>query len=142
MSHVCFAYQPCNSFCINRATVKQFNKGQSNPTYFIQDQNNDSWVLRKKPPGKLLKGAHQVRREYDVMAALADTDVPVPKVLLFCEDESIIGTQFYVMEFINGRIIEDTALRSDEFSPDERASIYDSLVQVLAAIHKVRKQKQ
>jgi aminoglycoside phosphotransferase (APT) family kinase protein len=71
------------------------------------------------------------------MEALQDTPVPVPKTLLYCHDESVIGTPFYVMEFVNGRIIEDIALRSDDYSPDERAEIYDSLVEVMAAIHKV-----
>ena len=66
--------------------MRQFNKGQSNPTYFIEDAHGDRWVLRKQPPGKLLKGAHQVDREYRVLNALAGTDVPVPKMMLFCDD--------------------------------------------------------
>ena len=74
--------------------IKQFNKGQSNPTYFIEDTAGDRWVLRKQPPGKLLKGAHAVDREFRVFSALADTDVPVPKMLLFCDDPDIIGTPF------------------------------------------------
>jgi hypothetical protein len=115
--------------------VKQFNKGQSNPTYFIQDSNGARWVLRKQPPGKLLKGAHQVDREFKVFSALADTPVPVPKMLLFCGDTSILGTTFYVMEFINGRICEDIALVDE--TPANRAAIYDSLAQVMAALHQV-----
>lgn len=115
--------------------VRQFNKGQSNPTYFIEDAHGDRWVLRKQPPGKLLKGAHQVDREYRVLNALAGTGVPVPKMLLFCDDASIVGTSFYVMEFVNGRIVEDIALA--DYPPEERAAIYDSLVQVMTALHKV-----
>ena len=81
-----------------------------------EDANRARWVLRKQPPGKLLKGAHQVDREFKVFSALSGTGVPVPKMLLFCDDISIIGTQFYVMEFINGRICEDIAVRDESRS--------------------------
>lgn len=116
-------------------SVKQFNKGQSNPTYFIEDANGEKWVLRKQPPGHLLRGAHQVDREYRVMAALQGSGVPVPRTLLFCDDPEILGTLFYVMQFMNGRVLEDVILPDQ--SPEDRAAIYESLVQVLAALHKV-----
>ena len=119
------------------AQVKQFNKGMSNPTYFIEDASGDRWVVRKQPPGHLLKGAHNVKREYTVMSALADTDVPVPKCLLFCDDPAILGTDFFVMEFVNGRVIEDTALQGEEYTPEFRAALYDSLLETLAALHSV-----
>ena len=109
----------------------------SNPTYFIEDASGDRWVVRKQPPGHLLKGAHNVKREYTVMSALADTDVPVPKCLLFCDDPAILGTDFFVMEFVNGRVIEDTALQGEEFTPEFRAALYDSLLETLAALHSV-----
>ena len=100
-----------------------------------EDANRARWVLRKQPPGKLLKGAHQVDREFKVFSALSGTGVPVPKMLLFCDDISIIGTQFYVMEFINGRICEDIAVRDE--SPEDQQAIYESLCEVMAALHKV-----
>jgi aminoglycoside phosphotransferase (APT) family kinase protein len=129
-------YMERNSdFPAGGASVKQFNKGQSNPTYFIEDSAGDRWVLRKQPPGKLLRGAHAVDREFKVFSALADTDVPVPKMLLFCDDPAIVGTPFYVMEFINGRIEEDIAMK--DYSPEERKATYESMVEVMAALHKV-----
>ena len=112
--------------------LKQFNKGQSNPTYFIEDSSGARWVLRKQPPGKLLKGAHAVDREYKVFTALAGSAVPVPKMLLYCDDPAVLGTPFYVMEFVNGRILEDIALQGPEHSPADRAAIYDSLAQVIS----------
>jgi len=129
------AYLKENSTFPGLSKIKQFNKGQSNPTYFIEDVAGQRWVLRKQPPGKLLPGAHQVDREYRVMAALQDTDVPVPRVLLICMDKEVLGTPFYVMSFVNGRVLEDICLA--EHSPQERAAIYESLVQVLAQLHKV-----
>jgi len=117
------------------ATVKQFNKGQSNPTYLIEDSKGGRWVLRKKPPGRLLKTAHQVDREYKVLSALQGTGVPVPRVLAFVEDESVIGTQFYVMEFVEGRIIEDILLKNE--TPENRRLIYGSLLECLAKLHRV-----
>jgi aminoglycoside phosphotransferase (APT) family kinase protein len=91
--------------------VLQFGFGQSNPTYQITGSNGQRFVIRKKPPGKLVsKTAHQVEREYKVLHALEKTDVPVPKTYCLCEDDSVIGTPFYIMEFLDGRIIEDAAL--------------------------------
>lgn len=117
------------------ARVKQFNKGQSNPTYFIEDSQGDRWVLRKQPSGTLLKGAHQIDREYRVMSALQDTDVPVPRVLLYCDDSEVLGTPFYVMSFVNGRVLEDVMLAEE--SAENRKLIYHSLSEVLAKLHRV-----
>ena len=77
--------------------VRQFEHGQSNPTYFLSDARRN-YILRKKPPGKLLPSAHAVDREYRIISALQDAGVPVPKTYLLCEDESIIGTAFFIME--------------------------------------------
>lgn len=114
--------------------VLQFEGGQSNPTYLI-DNGSEQFVVRKKPPGELLKSAHQVDREYKVMTALHETDVPVPKTYLLCEDELVIGTSFYVMENVEGRVLLDTRLPS--FSRAERVALYDDFNRVLAALHRV-----
>ncbi len=114
--------------------VRQFEGGQSNPT-FLLTQGGRRYVLRKKPPGKLLPSAHQVDREYRVMKALEHTDVPVPRMICVCTDPSIIGTDFYVMEFMEGRIFRDPQL--PELSPAERKAIYESMVDAMAALHKV-----
>src|SRR5437588_8111740 len=83
--------------------VEQFRGGQSNPTYKL-NAGNEQYVLRRKPPGKLLPSAHAVEREYRVISALANSDVPVPKTYCLCEDDAIIGTPFYVMEYVDGRV--------------------------------------
>ena len=88
--------------------VLQFEGGQSNPTFHLTDGGGRMYVLRKKPPGKLLPSAHQVDREYRVIKALSDhTDVPVPKPYALCQDDAVIGTAFYIMEFLPGRILAD-----------------------------------
>lgn len=88
--------------------LKQFGFGQSNPTYQITAADGRKYVLRKKPPGKLLsKTAHQVDREYKIIHALEHTDVPVPKTYCLCEDDSILGTAFYIMSFLDGRFVTD-----------------------------------
>ncbi len=115
-------------------SVQQFGGGQSNPT-FLLSAGGKRYVMRKKPPGVLLKSAHQVDREYRIMKALAATDVPVPKMHALCEDESVVGTAFYVMDFLDGRIFRDPRLPG--VSPTERAAIYDSMNDVLARLHKV-----
>lgn len=115
-------------------TLRQFQGGQSNPTFLIE-AGGRRWVLRKKPPGKLLPSAHMVEREYRVIRALADTDVPVAPAPLLCEDAEIIGTAFYVMEFVDGRVFSDPALTG--LSPRERAGIYDAMNNTLAKLHKV-----
>src|ERR1700739_5187096 len=92
--------------------IRQFQGGQSNPTYHLRTSGGD-YVLRKKPPGKLLPRAHEVEREHRVMAALAGTDVPVPRMRLLCNDESVIGTTFFVMDHVPGRIFSDPSLRDE-----------------------------
>jgi aminoglycoside phosphotransferase (APT) family kinase protein len=114
--------------------VRQFRGGQSNPTFWISDGER-AWVLRKKPPGQLLPSAHQVEREHNVLAALARTAVPVARVYGLCEDASVIGTPFYLMEHVEGRIFWNVQL--PELAPAERAAIYEELCRVLAKIHSV-----
>ena len=114
--------------------VFQFKGGQSNPTFWLADTERQ-YALRKKPPGKLLQSAHMVDREYRVMNALADTDVPTAKMYALCEDDSIIGTSFFIMEYVQGRIFWDVQL--PELSPEERTAVYEELARVLAAIHSV-----
>jgi aminoglycoside phosphotransferase (APT) family kinase protein len=108
--------------------------GQSNPT-FILTTPSGRYVLRKKPPGQLLKSAHQVDREYRVMKALEGTDVPVPRMLHLCEDDSVIGTAFYVMAFVEGNVFWDPAL--PELTNPQRAKLYDEQNRALAALHSV-----
>jgi aminoglycoside phosphotransferase (APT) family kinase protein len=116
--------------------VKQFGFGQSNPTYQLTSPDNKQYVMRKKPPGKLLsKAAHKVEREYRIIAALGPTDVPVPKAYCLCEDESVVGTPFYVMEFLDGRIFEDLSVPG--VSPEERTSLWRAAVYTLAKFHAV-----
>ncbi|MFX4222648.1 MAG: phosphotransferase [Thalassobaculum sp.] len=118
-------------------TVRQFQGGQSNPTFRLDTADgNAAYVLRKKPPGDLLPSAHMVEREYRVMAALAATDVPVPVMRLLCEDPAVIGTAFYVMDFLDGRIPDEPSLDVG-YSPEERAAIWDSANDALAKLHTV-----
>lgn len=114
--------------------VQQFEGGQSNPT-FLLSAGDKKYVLRKKPPGKLLPSAHMVEREYRVMKALKRTEVPVPKMHLLCEDESVIGVTFFVMGYVNGRVLGDLTL--PDISPIERRAIYFDMIRVLAALHTV-----
>lgn len=113
------------------ATARKFPGGQSNPTFLIET-TGARYVLRRKPPGVLLKSAHAVDREYRVMAALAGTAVPVPKVHILCEDESLIGSPFVVMECLDGRIFWDPALPA--LPAGERAACYSGAIGVLAAL--------
>ncbi len=113
----------------------KFDGGQSNPTFKIEAASGD-YVLRRQPPGKLLKSAHAVDREYRVLDALKDTDVPVAKVYHLCEDREVIGSMFYIMEFCAGRIFWDSAL--PELQKNERAAYYDEMNRVLAAMHNVK----
>ncbi len=115
-------------------TAEKFAGGQSNPTFLLTTASG-KYVLRRKPPGELLKSAHAVDREFRVMAALAETDVPVAKMYHLCEDDSIIGSMFYVMEYIDGRVMWDPAL--PEQSNAQRAAIYQEMNRVLAALHSV-----
>jgi aminoglycoside phosphotransferase (APT) family kinase protein len=114
--------------------VQQFEGGQSNPTYLLRSRGR-SYVLRKKPPGQLLKSAHQVDREYRVITALRDTDVPVPETYVMCDDEDVIGTIFFVMEHVEGRVFANSALPG--FAPEERRALYLDSMRVLAALHSV-----
>ena len=115
-------------------SVEKFSGGQSNPTYLLSAASG-KYVLRRQPPGKLLKSAHAVDREYRVIAALRHTDVPVPRSYHLCEDREVIGSMFFLMSFEDGRIFWNPAL--PEMSAEERAGCYAELVRVLAAMHNV-----
>ena len=115
--------------------AERFAGGQSNPTYRLTAASSN-YVLRKKPPGKLLPSAHAVDREFRVMRALADTAVPVPRVHALCEDDTIIGSAFYVMEYLDGRIFWDQRL-PEVASPAERGAMFQSMNAVIAALHGV-----
>ena len=112
--------------------VSQFRGGQSNPTYRV-DSPSGCYVLRRKPPGRLLPGAHAVEREYRVLAALGRQSFPVPRVHGLCEDESVIGTPFYLMERVEGRIFWEAQLPG--LSPGERSDCFDSMNATIAALH-------
>lgn len=114
--------------------VEQFKGGQSNPTYLVR-AGGKPYVMRRKPPGKLLPSAHAVDREYRVVTALAATDVPVAKTYALCTDESVIGSMFYLMDYVEGRIYWDPTL--PEVAPAERAAIFDEMNRVIAALHRV-----
>ncbi|MDT8997975.1 phosphotransferase family protein [Paucibacter sp. APW11] len=117
-------------------SIEQFKGGQSNPTYKLITPGA-AYVMRAKPGpvAKLLPSAHAIEREFRVMAALADTEVPVPRMLALCEDESIIGRAFYVMEFIAGRVLWDQSLPG--LSNEQRAAHYEEMNRVIAALHNV-----
>jgi aminoglycoside phosphotransferase (APT) family kinase protein len=114
--------------------VQQFKGGQSNPT-FLLSAGGRRYVLRRKPPGVLLASAHAVDREFRVIRALAGSEVPVAQALVLCEDDQVIGTAFYVMDFVDGRVFWDPALPGMERA--ERAAIYDELNRVIAALHRI-----
>ena len=118
----------------NIKKIEQFKGGQSNPTYKISTEKN-AYVLRRKPPGKLLPKAHAVDREYKVITALYETDVPVPKTYGLCEDDSVVGTPFFLMEYVDGRVYWDHML--PKCSPEERALIYKNKNKVIASLHSV-----
>lgn len=115
-------------------TVQQFKGGQSNPTFLLSTPGR-RYVLRKKPGGPLLPSAHAVEREYRVIAALRDTPVPVARTYCLCEDGSVIGTPFYVMDHVGGRILWDPTLPG--IAPADRAAMYDDMNRVVAALHAV-----
>lgn len=116
--------------------VEQFKGGQSNPTYLLKTPAQ-RWVMRSKPgpAAKLLPSAHAIEREYRVMRALAGTPVPVPRMELLCEDESVIGRAFYVMQHVEGRVLWDQSLPG--LTNAERGAIYDEMNRVIAALHSV-----
>ena len=113
-------------------SAKKFSDGQSNPT-FLLSTGSGQYVLRRQPPGELLKSAHAVDREYQVMTALRDSDVPVPRTFHLCEDREVIGSLFFVMEYVQGRLFWDPAL--PDLDKGQRARIYDEMNRVLAALH-------
>ena len=112
----------------------QFDAGQSNPTFLLSAASG-KYVLRKQPPGKLVASAHSMDREYRVLAALAGSDVPVPAPLALCSDPVHIGTQFYVMQYVPGSVFHDPLLPGA--SPAQRAALYDSMNDALAALHAI-----
>jgi aminoglycoside phosphotransferase (APT) family kinase protein len=116
-------------------STEKFAGGQSNPTFKLSTPDA-SYVLRRKPPGELLKSAHAVDREYRVITALNGSAVPVPKTHLLCEDDSIIGSMFYVMEYMEGRILWDPTVPEARDNAD-RAAIYDGMNKTMAALHNV-----
>jgi aminoglycoside phosphotransferase (APT) family kinase protein len=115
-------------------TLRRFGGGQSNPTYAL-DMPRRRLVLRAKPGGPLLPSAHQIEREFRVLRALEETAVPVPRVLLQCDDPAVWSTPFYIMEFLDGRVFADPALPGR--SPDERRAMYASAFSTLAELHRV-----
>ncbi|HLA77960.1 MAG TPA: phosphotransferase [Vicinamibacteria bacterium] len=114
--------------------VAQFKDGQSNPTYLVR-AGEKRYVMRRKPPGKLLPSAHAVDREYRVISALAGTEVPVARTHALCGDESVLGTAFYLMDYVEGRILWDSSLPG--MAPEERRAIFAEMNRVIAALHGV-----
>jgi aminoglycoside phosphotransferase (APT) family kinase protein len=114
--------------------VEQFKGGQSNPTFRLR-AGGRSYVMRRKPPGKLLPSAHAVDREYRVITALAATAVPVARTYALCTDESVIGAMFYIMDCVEGRVLWDPQLPG--MRPPERRAIFDEMNRVIAELHKV-----
>jgi len=115
-------------------SAEKFAGGQSNPTFKLT-AGDRHFVLRRKPPGVLLASAHAVDREFRVISALQDTEVPVPGAVALCEDDGVIGSMFYLMECLEGRVFWDPAL--PELNNDDRAAVYDDMNRVLAALHSV-----
>ncbi len=115
-------------------TVEQFKGGQSNPTYRLS-AGGTRYVLRRKPPGKLLPSAHAVDREYSIMAALGATDMPVPRMHALCMDDSVIGTAFYVMDYVGGRVFWEPTLPA--LAPAERSGIFAAMSDAIARLHRI-----
>ena len=115
-------------------TIEEFAGGQSNPTYLLTTPRR-RYVLRRKPPGALLKSAHAVDREYKVLTGLADADVPTARTFALCTDDSVIGTWFYVMEYLDGRVIWDAT--HGPYTPQERFEIWDAANLAVAKLHSV-----
>lgn len=113
-------------------SIRQFNGGQSNPTYRLESASG-AYVLRRKPPGKLLRSAHAIEREFRVMGALGGAGFPVPRVRCLCEDPAVIGTAFYVMDHVDGRVVWVPAMPDSD--PSERSEVYDSMTSALADLH-------
>ena len=115
-------------------SAEKFAGVQSNPTFKLS-AGDRKFVLRRKPPGQLLASAHAVDREFRVIAALQDTDVPVPGAVALCKEDEIIGSMFYLMEYLEGRVFWDPVL--PELTNDERSAVYDDMNRVLAAMHSI-----
>ena len=115
-------------------TVEQFKGGQSNPTFLLCGRTG-RYVLRRKPPGKLLPSAHAVDREYRVITALRNTEVPVARTHVLCEDETVIGTMFYIMDYVHGRVLWDQTLPG--MPNAQRRAMFEELNRVIAALHRV-----
>jgi len=113
--------------------IRQFQGGQSNPTYYCEAASG-KYVLRKKPPGKLLRSAHAVDREYRVLRALSGSAVPVPQTRLYCDDDSVIGTPFYLMDFLPGRVFTNPMLPG--LQEGERRAMYASMNDALVQLHR------
>jgi aminoglycoside phosphotransferase (APT) family kinase protein len=117
---------------VGPSRARKFDTGQSNPTYLVETPAQ-RYVLRRKPPGILLKSAHAVDREFRVLAALNSVGFPAPRPLALCEDDGVIGSMFYLMQHVDGRIFWDPALPG--LAPAERAAIYDAMNAALAQLH-------
>lgn len=115
--------------------VEQFKGGQSNPTYRLTDGGGRHYVLRRKPPGKLLPSAHAVDREFRVISALNRTNVPTPRAYALCEDDGVVGTAFYIMEYCDGRVLWDPLL--PDVPKEGRQAIYRAKFETLARLHAV-----
>lgn len=115
-------------------SIRVISGGQSNPTFRLA-AGSENYVLRMKPSGPLLPGAHAIDREYRVMQALQSTDVPVPRMLAYCDDDEILGASFYVMAFLDGRVMMDQSLPG--MTPTERGAIYHEMNRIIAALHAV-----
>ena len=126
------------NFFTDQIEIRQANNGMSNPTYLLwcsAHPGSQKVIIRKKPAGQLLPGAHQVEREYRIMKALENSEVPVPRVFALCEDITVLGQTFYVMEYVEGRVLSDD--RMPGLMPLERAQIYDNLNEIMAALHQI-----
>ncbi|MEM7251408.1 MAG: phosphotransferase family protein [Pseudomonadota bacterium] len=119
---------------LSEMSVSQFKGGQSNPTYKLETNVGD-FVLRRKPPGELLPSAHAVDREYRVISAVGTADFPVPKTYVLCEDEDVVGTIFFVMDFVPGRVFWNGTLPDQ--APATRGAIYRSMVETIAHLHRI-----
>ncbi len=115
--------------------VEQTQGGMSNPTFILTDGAGQKYVMRKKPPGKLLPSAHAVDREFRVISALWNTEVPVARPYVLCQDPAVVGTDFYIMSFVDGRVFRNQTLPS--LAPEERRAVYFAMADTLAKLHKV-----
>ena len=123
------------TFGEGETVIDRISGGQSNPTYRVRHGDKDM-ILRKQPNGDILRGAHAIDREFRVMQALSRTDVPVPAPILFHDDPDLLGTPFYLMEFVTGRVFADCSL--PELPASERHALYLSMAETLARLHAVR----